>query len=417
MILEQVRRPGDRRGGRLRPAVEPVEATDRLAALRAGRDRRRRWPCCAPGGSTTGPATRAAPSSASSPPTTGRARGRPGQRHASRSSWRCTRSGSAPATRSSSRRRSFIALGQLHRRCAGAARSSPTSTATARTSPPTPSRPSSAPRTKRDPRASTSPAGRATWTPILAARARQHDLKVIEDCAQAHGARTRAARGLASATSPPSRSARTRSSTTAGEGGMLADRRPRPLAAAWSFKDHGKSWIASTQREHPPGFRWLHESFGTNWRMTEMQAAIGRAAARASCRLARRRAAATPPCLTAALADLPVPPRSPRHRTSITPTTSTTPSCAPTASGPAGTGTASWRRSRPRACPASPAPARRSTTRRRSTRAGLQPPSRLPVARELGATSLMLLVDHTLDEGAIRRTAAALRQVLAAATR
>ena len=51
------------------------------------------------------------------------------------------------------------------------------------------------------------------------------------------------------------------------------------------------------------------------------------------------------------------------------------------------------------------------------TRAGLQPPSRLPVARELGATSLMLLVDHTLDEGAIRRTAAALRQVLAAATR
>ena len=45
---------------------------------------------------------------------------------------------------------------------------------------------------------------------------------------------------------------------------------------AWSFKDHGKSFDAVYNREHPPGFRWLHDSFGTNWRMTEMQAAIGR---------------------------------------------------------------------------------------------------------------------------------------------
>ena len=45
---------------------------------------------------------------------------------------------------------------------------------------------------------------------------------------------------------------------------------------AWAFKDHGKSYDAVYHREHPPGFRWLHESFGTNWRMTEMQAAIGR---------------------------------------------------------------------------------------------------------------------------------------------
>ena len=44
----------------------------------------------------------------------------------------------------------------------------------------------------------------------------------------------------------------------------------------WSFKDHGKSWHAVYERSHPPGFRWLHESFGTNWRMTEIQAAIGR---------------------------------------------------------------------------------------------------------------------------------------------
>jgi dTDP-4-amino-4,6-dideoxygalactose transaminase len=44
----------------------------------------------------------------------------------------------------------------------------------------------------------------------------------------------------------------------------------------WAYKDHGKSYEAVYERQHAPGYRWLHESFGTNWRMTEMQAAIGR---------------------------------------------------------------------------------------------------------------------------------------------
>jgi len=43
-----------------------------------------------------------------------------------------------------------------------------------------------------------------------------------------------------------------------------------------SYKDHEKSWEAVYEKEHPPGYRWLHESFGTNWRMTEIQAVIGR---------------------------------------------------------------------------------------------------------------------------------------------
>ena len=43
----------------------------------------------------------------------------------------------------------------------------------------------------------------------------------------------------------------------------------------WSLKDHGKSYQAVYERKHPKGFKWLHESFGSNFRMTEMQAAIG----------------------------------------------------------------------------------------------------------------------------------------------
>jgi len=64
--------------------------------------------------------------------------------------------------------------------------------------------------------------------------------------------------------------------TTGGEGGMLVTDDSRLWEKAWAYKDHGKSFDAVFNREHPPGFRWLHESFGSNFRMTEMQAAIGR---------------------------------------------------------------------------------------------------------------------------------------------
>ena len=64
--------------------------------------------------------------------------------------------------------------------------------------------------------------------------------------------------------------------TTGGEGGMVTTNDKDLWSAMWSYKDHGKSWDAVYEREHPPGFRWLHESFGTNWRMLEVQAVIGR---------------------------------------------------------------------------------------------------------------------------------------------
>lgn len=64
--------------------------------------------------------------------------------------------------------------------------------------------------------------------------------------------------------------------TTGGEGGMVTTQNADLWSAMWSYKDHGKSWDAVYNRDHPPGFRWLHESFGTNWRMLEVQSAIGR---------------------------------------------------------------------------------------------------------------------------------------------
>ncbi len=99
---------------------------------------------------------------------------------------------------------------------------------------------------------------------------------VIEDCAQAHGAKYKG-KSVGSIGHVGAWSfCQDKIMTTGGEGGMVTTNDKALWKAMWSYKDHGKSWDAIYHREHPPGFRWLHESFGTNWRMTEMQAAIGR---------------------------------------------------------------------------------------------------------------------------------------------
>jgi dTDP-4-amino-4,6-dideoxygalactose transaminase len=103
-----------------------------------------------------------------------------------------------------------------------------------------------------------------------------HGVKVIEDCAQAHGA-TYKGRSVGSIGHIGAWSfCQDKIMTTGGEGGMVTTHDESLWRAMWSFKDHGKSYEAVYEREHPPGFRWVHESFGTNWRMLEMQAVIGR---------------------------------------------------------------------------------------------------------------------------------------------
>lgn len=105
--------------------------------------------------------------------------------------------------------------------------------------------------------------------------ARQRDLWLIEDCAQAHGA-TYSGRPVGSFGDMAAFSfCQDKIITTGGEGGLLALDDGILWKKAWSRKDHGKSFDAVFNGEHPPGFRWLHESFGTNWRMTSIQAALG----------------------------------------------------------------------------------------------------------------------------------------------
>jgi dTDP-4-amino-4,6-dideoxygalactose transaminase len=106
--------------------------------------------------------------------------------------------------------------------------------------------------------------------------AKEHDLFVIEDCAQAHGAKINGRSVGSWGDIGVFSFCQDKIMSTGGEGGMLVTNDKGLWEKAWSFKDHGKSYAKVFSNDHPEGFRWLHESFGTNYRLTEFQAAMGR---------------------------------------------------------------------------------------------------------------------------------------------
>ena len=106
--------------------------------------------------------------------------------------------------------------------------------------------------------------------------ANKNKLFVIEDCAQAHGAKYKGISVGSIGHIGCWSFCQDKIMTTGGEGGMVTTNSKKLWKKMWEYKDHGKSYDAVYKKKHPEGFRWLHESFGTNWRMTEIQASIGR---------------------------------------------------------------------------------------------------------------------------------------------
>ncbi len=241
-----------------------------------------------------------------------------------------------------------------------------------------------------------------------------HRLSLIEDCAQAHGATYRGqcvgSIGQAGAFS----FCADKIISTGGEGGMLTLRDEASWARAWSFRSHGR-----VPAEPDPGdgtFRWLHESVGTNWRLTEMQSALGRVQLRRlPDRLARRRENAR--LLAAACREMPalrVPEPPPhiehayyRFYCFVRP----------------GLLRAGWDRDRVVAalrdrgveCGSGSCP--EIYLERAFDDSPSRPKTRLPVARTLGETSVAIGVDHEKAARDIEDIGLALRQVLQQATR
>ena len=246
--------------------------------------------------------------------------------------------------------------------------------------------------------------------PIMAL-AQERGLYVIEDCAQAHGARYKG-RSVGSIGHISAWSfCQDQIMTTGGEGGMVTTNDRDLWKRMWSYKDHGKSWDAIYEREHPPGFRWLHENFGTNWRMTEVQAVIGRiqlkrmadwttARTRNAERIweaCRQHAALRVPMLTADYVHAHY-----KCYVQVRP--------EQLAEG--------WTRDRvleeivARSVPCFQGSCSEVYLEKAFDNTGWRPAERLPVARELGETSLMFLVHPTLTEDEIRKTCAAIDEVM-----
>ncbi|MDG3042442.1 DegT/DnrJ/EryC1/StrS family aminotransferase [Roseicyclus marinus] len=236
----------------------------------------------------------------------------------------------------------------------------------------------------------------------LRALAEPRGIKLIEDCAQAHGAALngRPVGGLGDVAAWSF--CQDKIMTTGGEGGMVTCNDETLWRRMWAYKDHGKNWEAVYERDHAPGFRWLHESIGTNWRLTEAQSVIGRIQLRRMDEWQSARSRNAEAIMEAARANplfrVPDIPESVTHawykayifvrgdaalRDRIM--NQITAQGVPCFSG---------------SC---------SEIYREKAFGGL--PERLPVAQELGETSLMFLVHPTLTEAEMDKTAEVIRAI------
>lgn len=248
----------------------------------------------------------------------------------------------------------------------------------------------------------------------IMALAEERDLYVIEDCAQAHGARYK---GRAVGTIGHINAwsfCQDKIMTTGGEGGMVTTNDLALWKKMWSYKDHGKCFDAVHNRQHPPGFRWLHDSFGTNFRITELQSAVGRlqlgympAWHEARKRNAEKIMATARTCPALRVPDVAADVEHAWYKAYVF----VQPELL----------SDGWTRDRiieeinARGVPCYAGSCSEVYLEKAFDDTGWRPAERLPAARELGETSLMFLVHPTLTEAEVSKTCTVLKDVMQAA--
>jgi dTDP-4-amino-4,6-dideoxygalactose transaminase len=248
--------------------------------------------------------------------------------------------------------------------------------------------------------------------------AKKHGLAVIEDCAQASGAFYKGCPIGSFGDAAAFSFCQDKIMTTGGEGGMVVTNNKDIWSKIWSYKDHGKSYDAVYGNDLKPGpsFKWLHESFGTNWRMTEMQAAVGRVQLRKlPSWIERRRHNAdilTQAFLNMLALRVTTPPDHIFHAyykyyVFVKPDRLKT----------------GWNRERiiiainAEGIPCFTGSCSEMYLEKAFDTDGMRPEKRLPVAKELGETAMMFLVHPTLSENDMRDMVKAVEKVMTIATR
>jgi len=246
--------------------------------------------------------------------------------------------------------------------------------------------------------------------------ANSFNIPLIEDCAQAHGAKFNG-KSVGSFGSISAWSfCQDKIMTTGGEGGMVTTNNLDLFDKVWSIKDHGKSYQLTKNSVKKTGFQWVHTSFGSNFRLTELQSAIGRIQLKRLplwTKLRERNAMILYDVLSECkLLRVPVPPKTVTHAwykfyAFIRPET--------IAEG--------WSRDMiidkvlGLGYPLFSGSCSEIYLEQCFIKAGLSPTDRLPVARSLGETSLMLLVHPNISSEQMYSYASALIYVLNQARR
>lgn len=251
--------------------------------------------------------------------------------------------------------------------------------------------------------------------PAIMRLARERGLWVIEDCAQAHGAEIDGQPVGSFGDIAAFSFCQDKILTTGGEGGLIAMNDRSLWLRAWSRKDHGKSYDGMFKSTHPPGFRWVHEQIGTNWRMTSIQAVLG---TRQLDRLAGWNAIRSRNAEVLAEAvrgsDIfrtPMPRAGVKHAWYRFYTFVRPDRLAP-----------GYSRNRivdeltARGVPSFVGSCAEIYLEKSFGDRGFAPPDRMPVARMLGDTSIAILVDPTIDEQRIRNHATVLRDIALSAS-
>jgi len=236
--------------------------------------------------------------------------------------------------------------------------------------------------------------------------ANEYGLYVVEDCAQAHGSKYKG-RPVGSIGHIGCWSfCQDKIMTTGGEGGMVTTNDESLWRKMWAYKDHGKSYEAVYERGHPEGFRWLHESFGTNWRMTEMQAAIGRIQLKRMPDWHNKRINnanniwnSAKKCKGLRVPSIPDYIEHAAYK------------CYVFVKGDINIRDKIMREINKKGVPCYPGSCSEVYLEKAFDNTGFRPNERLPLAKELGETSLMFLVHPTLTEGEIKKTCDVLTEV------